>query len=124
LTRKQHDPDWNNKGVISIFNNNTDRGYSKITQVNPITYKYDIVVDGEKHNFYSSWQGKHQMMPDGGFLITSSNQGRVFETNREGNITFEFINEYSENQEYLWLSEARFLPKNYFRDLPVCRHQE
>lgn len=120
LVRRQHDPDWNKKGTITIFNNNMNRGYSNITEVNPVTYEHDIVVDGEKYNFYTWWRGKHQMMPNGGALITSPDQGRVFETDEEGNITFEFLNIYGDNQEYLAISEAQFLPKNYFKELPQC----
>ena len=120
LVRRQHDPDWNKKGTITIFSNNMNRGYSNITEVNPVTYEYDIVLDGEKYNFYTWWRGKHQMMPNGGALITSPDQGRVFETDGEGNITFEFLNVYGENQEYLAISEAQFFPKSYFKELPQC----
>ena len=133
LTRRQHDPDWNDKGTITIFNNNTTRGYCNITELNPVTYEYDVLVYGEPYNFYTMWRGKHQMMPEGGFLITSSDQGRVFETNGEGTITFEFLNTYGDKkehlaksksrlfyQEYMAVSEARFLPKDFFKDLPQC----
>lgn len=120
LTRRQHDPDWNDKGTITVFNNNMHRGFSNIMEVNPNTYEYNIILKGEKYNFYTWWRGKHQMMPNGGFLVTSSEQGRVFETSSEGDITFEFINSYGENQEVLAISEALFLPKNYFKELPQC----
>ena len=120
LVRRQHDPDWNDKGTITIFNNNMHRGYSNITELNPFTYEYEIIVNGETYNFYTWWRGKHEMMPNGGVLITSSDQGRVFETDVNGNITFEFLNTYGDNQEYLAISEARFLPKNFFKELPQC----
>lgn len=120
LTRRQHDPDWNDKGTITIFNNNMHRGYSNITELNPITYEYDILIDGETYDFYTWWRGEHQMLPDGSVLITSPDQGRVLETNGEGNITFEFLNTYGDNQEYLAVSEARFVPENFFQDLPQC----
>ena len=120
LTRRQHDPDWNEKGTITIFNNNTNRGYSNITELNPVTYEYDIIVDGKTYNFYTWWRGNHQMMHNGGVLITSSDQGRVFEIDGEGNLVFEFLNNYGKNQ-YLSISEARFLPKNFFKELPQCK---
>ncbi len=120
LTRRQHDPDWNNRGTITIFNNNMHRGYSNIIEINPETYQYDILVDGRKYDFYTWWRGKHQIMPDGGVLITSPDQGRVFETNKEGDLTFEFLNLYKDNNQYLVISEARFLPINYFEELPQC----
>lgn len=120
LVRRQHDPDWNNKGTITIFNNNMHRGYSNITELNPVTYEHDIIVDGKTYDFYTWWRGKHEMMPNGGILITSPDQGRVFETDGEGNLTFEFLNTYGDNHQYLAISEARFLPKNFFKELPQC----
>jgi hypothetical protein len=120
LTRRPHDPDWNDKGTITIFNNNMHRGYSNIMEVNPVTYKYSIILDGKQYNFYTWWRGKHQIMPDGGILVTSPEQGRVFETDEKGDITFEFLNTYTNDKEYLALSEARYLPNNFFKELPQC----
>jgi len=120
LVRRQHDPDWNDKGTITIYNNNMHRGYSNITELNPITYDYEIIVAGKPYNFYTWWRGKHEMMLNGGALITSPDQGRVFETDREGNLTFEFLNTYGDNHQYLAISEARFLPKNFFKELLRC----
>ena len=121
LTRRQHDPDWNTKGTITIFNNNMHRGYSNIMEIDPATFAHEVVVDGEAYSFYTWYRGKHQRMPDGGFLVTSPEQGRVFETDAAtGDITFEFINTYTEGQEYLAVSEARFLPLDFFTELPQC----
>jgi hypothetical protein len=120
LTRRQHDPDWNDKGTITIFNNNMHRGYSNIMEVNPVSYEHNTIINGEKYSFYTWWRGKHQRMYNGGFLITSSDQGRVFEVDREGNLTFEFLNTYGDNHQYLAISEARFLPKDFFKELPQC----
>lgn len=44
----------------------------------------------------------------------------MFETDAAGDITFEFINTYTEGQEYLAVSEARFLPLDFFTELPTC----
>lgn len=120
LTRRQHDPDWSTEGTITIFNNNMHRDYSNIMEVNPVTYEHNIAVDGKKYNFYTWWRGKHQRLPNGGFLITSADQGRVFEIDGNGEITFEFLNTYKRNQEYLAISEARFLSTDFFEDLPQC----
>jgi hypothetical protein len=120
LTRRQHDPDWNNRGTITIFNNNLHRGFSSIVELDPITYEHKTVIDGARYNFYSSGWGKHQLLPNGGFLVTSSKQGRIFETDREGNITFEFLNVYDKETKALSISEARFLPVDFFKELPIC----
>ncbi len=120
LTRRQHDPDWNDKGTITIFNNNMNRGYSSIVELDPVTNKHKTVVDGRKYKFYSSIRGKHQALPNGGYLITSSTQGRVFEVDAGGNLTFDFLNVYDDNKKYLSISEARFLPPDFFKELPKC----
>lgn len=127
LVRRPHDPDWNFKGTITIFNNNRNRDYSSIVEIDPKTMNHKVVVDGEKFHFYSSIRGKHQLEQNGGYLITSSNQGRVFEVDPEGSVTFEFHNLYgftdrngNLDEKYLVVSEARFLPEDYFKELPVC----
>jgi hypothetical protein len=123
LARRPHDPDWNDRGTITIFNNNSHRGYSSIMELDPATMGFDVAVDGQEYHFYSSIRGKHQLEPDGSYLITSSNQGRVFEVGPKGNVTFEFLNTYGQDgseAEYLVVSEARFLPEDYFKELPKC----
>ena len=115
-TRRQHDPDWNNKGTITVFNNNMHRGYSNIVEINPSGDGKKILVDGKAYTFYTWWRGKHQLLPDGSVLITSPDQGRVFEVNSKGEITFEFLNIYGDKDEYLTLSEALFLPTDYFTE--------
>lgn len=120
LTRRQHDPDWNDKGTMTILNNNMHRGYSSIVELNPRNFKYSHIIKGKEYDFYTWQQGKHQRLFNGGYLITSSQQGRVFEVDKDGNITFEFINTYGKNKRSLTISEARFLPTNYFQELPKC----
>jgi hypothetical protein len=128
LARRPHDPDWNDKGTITIFNNNSHRGYSNIMELHPTTMAYDMVVDGHNYQFYSTIRGTHQLEPTGSYLITSSNQGRVFEVGSNGNVTFEFLNVWGSfknregyiAEEYLAISDARFLPENFFKELPVC----
>jgi hypothetical protein len=126
LTRRQHDPDWNDLGTITIFNNNMNRSYSNIMELDPKTMEYRVLVDGAKYGFYSQIRGNHQYLTDGGVLITSSTQGRVFEVDKKGNVVFEFLNVYETSGEkenaytYLGLSEAKFLPEGFFEDLPKC----
>lgn len=121
LARRQHDPDWNSKGTISIFNNNMHRGFSSIMEIDPVSYQHQTIVDGEKYNFYTWHQGKHQVLEDNGVLVTSPQQGWVFEVNESGEIVFEFLNLYGGKKEFIKVSEARYLPTNFFQELPVCR---
>ncbi len=121
LTRRQHDPDWNDRGTITIFNNNMHREVSHIVEIDPITFRHQIILDGSLYDFYAREKGKHQPLPDNGLLITSSDSGRVFETDATGKVTFEFINRFGENGKVLAVSEARYLPKNFFNELPQCK---
>lgn len=121
LTRRQHDPDWNNRGTITIYNNNMHRHFSNIVEIDPSTNEYKIVVPGQKYSFYSWWRGKHQPLPNGGYLITVPDTGRVFEVNANGEVTFDFLNTYTDDaKELLAIGEARFLPTDYFGELPEC----
>jgi len=121
LARRPHDPDWNSKGTISIFNNNMHRGFSSIVEIDPVSYRHKTLVDGEKYDFYTWHQGKHQVLDTNGVLVTSPQQGWVFETDESGEIVFEFLNYYGGKKEFIKVSEARFLPTNFFKELPVCR---
>jgi hypothetical protein len=77
------------------------------------------VVAGEDHDFYSWRRGKHQELPDGGWLVTSTEQGRVFEVGPDGEIRFEFLNVYDDSR-LLTLAEALWLPLDAFDQRPVC----
>jgi len=120
LVRRPHDPDWNNRGTISIFNNNMHRGYSSIVEIDPVSYEHRIMLDGEKYDFYTWHQGKHQTLKNKGVLVTSPKQGWAFETNESGDIVFEFLNYYGNKTNFLSVSEARFLPVDFFEELPLC----
>lgn len=120
LVRRQHDPDWNDSGTITIFNNNMHKGYSSIVALDPLTYQSKQVVKGKAYGFYTWIRGKHQQVPGGGYLITSTEQGRVFEVDARGEVTFEFINKYGEDNAFLAVSEARFLPLDYFEESKQC----
>lgn len=120
LTRRQHDPDWNDDGTITVFDNNMHREYSRIFTIHPDSYEAEITVDGADYEFYTWHRGKHQRTPGGGFLVTSSDQGRVFELDAQGEMVFEFVNRYDDEGGQLVMSEARWLPPDYFEELPTC----
>ncbi len=121
--RRQHDPDWHESGKIIIFNNNmrvlrnpdpweSDR-FSNIIAIDPNTYKTELRYDGRRDNFHSDKRGKHQVLANNNFLITSTQQGRVIEVTPAGEIVFEFINRYDSNRN-LVVSEAQWIPENFF----------
>ncbi|MCP5381649.1 MAG: hypothetical protein H6912_04710 [Kordiimonadaceae bacterium] len=90
-TKRQHDPDWNPDGTITVFDNRMGADYSRIVSINPTTNEFKVLVEGEKLNFYSRIRGKHQISVDGSIIVTSAQQGRVFELNQEGGKVLEII---------------------------------
>lgn len=120
LVRRQHDPDWNERGTITIFDNNMHRDSSRIMEVDPGTFEANVLLPGEPYQFYSWQRGKHDNVPRGGLLVTSTEQGRVFEVNAEGEVVFDFINRYQSDDKLLVVSEGRFLPNEYFTELTTC----
>ncbi|WP_282608357.1 arylsulfotransferase family protein [Pelagibius sp. Alg239-R121] len=124
---RQHDPDWNPDGTISVFSNN-ERGvgkYSNIISINPQTYEFQTLVDGSNYDFRSSFNGMHQITDRGSVLISSGLQGRLFEVDRNGEVIFDFVNSYSwEHQRALRVSEARYLERDFFsfEGFPTCEN--
>jgi len=100
-----HDARWLGDGRVSIFDNGSERPEGKRSRVlivntktNEIEWEYRSWDNG---SFYSERQGAAQQLPNGNFLVTSSNIGQVFEVTKEGKIVWDFVNPI-------------------IRDLPMC----
>lgn len=118
---RQHDPDWNQGGYISVFSNNErkkQRGFvnhSDISGIDPQSLKSTILLKGADYDFYSSHNGVHEMTSEGTLLVTSAMQGRIFEVNRNKEIVFDFINMYDTVAgDALHVSNAQFLGPDFF----------
>ncbi len=114
---KQHDPDWEPGGLVTVFSNNekAKRPFSDIVAIDPVSFATRLLLDGSAYDFYSSINGDHQLTPYGTRMVTSSTQGWAFEVNPEGEVVFSFLNIYaSETSKALYLSEAMRLAPNYF----------
>lgn len=114
--RRQHDPDWQADGTVTIYDNNMHREFSRLLKFDPSTYgPGDVIVDGKDTDFYTWVQGKHQITASGSALITIPRQGRVIEIGSNGTTDFEFINGYDgEMGKRLFVSEAIRVPSDYF----------
>ncbi len=119
---QQHDADWQPDGTITVFDNRYDFspygrhfGGSNIISVDPktdtIRYLYG---KGADQHFYTPVQGDHQVLPNGNVLINESSAGRAFEVTPNGDIVWEYINRYSD-EEVFRLRDATRYPPDYFQ---------
>ncbi len=111
--KRQHDPDWVHTGRISIYDNRANRDYSQIVTIEPKSYRLEVVFDGRMNDFYSRIRGKHQLTEAGNLIVTSTQQGRVFEVNPDGAIVLEIFNTKAKSEEYNYtVSQAIWRPFN------------
>lgn len=118
---RQHDPDFQPNGTISIFNNRMDNttagsvfGGSNIMVIDPASRKTRVVYEGSPENpFYTEGMGKHQFLPNGNILITEAEGGRFFEVDEKGEIVWEFINRF-DGKHIAEVQEATRIPEDFF----------
>jgi len=88
---KQHHPTLLENGNILLFDNGPSRGYSRVIEVDPGLKRIEWEFKAHPpEKFFSSTRGACQRLPNGNTLITESNNGRVFEITREGEMVWEF----------------------------------
>lgn len=125
---RQHDPEFNADGTLTVFNNNAYRSglagervrsqdtprTSNILRVDPATGETTHVF-GEKEGqlILTHVLGKHDLTPAGGYIITEFEAGRALEIDDKGNIVWDYINYY--NDDFVAeITEARVFPPSYF----------
>lgn len=87
---RQHDPDFEPDGTISVYDNQMALGASRILKIVPATREVSTVYEGtEQEPFYSFRRGKHQILPNGNVLVTEAEAGRVFEATPDGELVWE-----------------------------------
>jgi len=90
----QHMPRMLEDGNILIFDNGKHvRDYSRVIELDPV--EKEIVWEyraDPPQSFFTAESGAAQRLPNGNTLITESNQGRVFEVTKEGEIVWEWYN--------------------------------
>lgn len=124
---RQHDPDFNDDGTITVFNNNTfhsllEKGIPRaempaLSEIDRVDFSDGAVEriygNRESEEFLTIFRGKHDVTPDGGLLIVESESGRVFEVSANGKIVWEYINRYDDSR-VAKVTDARLYADDYF----------
>jgi hypothetical protein len=111
---KQHDPDFQPDGTITVFDNRSGSGASRIMRVDPRSDIVDVLFAGSQAAPFYSWRrGKHQLLPGGHILVTETEAGRVFEVAADGGIVWERDMGWDADRN-LVVTEARHLPPDFF----------
>ncbi len=114
--QRQHDPDWLASGEIMVLNNRMSRDFSEVITIDPDTFDITVMLDGRKHEFYTRIRGKQKLLDHGTLIVTSPQQGRAFEVNRDGDVVFEVVNLKPGNEATNYvISELKWLPRDYFK---------
>lgn len=118
---RQHDPDFEPGGTITIFDNKDDYphggahlGGSEVVELDPGTGTTRRLYGGTpEEEMNSRIQGKQQMLPNGNLLITQSGGGRLLEVTESGEIVWELVNRYDEERLGVVTQATRY-PPPYF----------
>lgn len=130
---KQHDPDIDDEGNLYVYDNRTgiDQldhahyqfepqrfGYTRILKIDPVTRNIETAFEGSKEQpFFSSIQGRVQVLENNNLLIVEPEGGRVFEVDAESKL---IVWEYRNVLRPGWVgrvSDADRYPRNMFNFL-------
>jgi len=120
---RQHDPDFQPDGTITVFNNNSDDtergeilGGSNLLSIQPSLPGRPVqIIYGDKpgQSFFTNTQGKHQVLDNGNILIAEYYGGRAMEVTADGETVWQFINVYDE-ENVAKISDALRYAEDYF----------
>ena len=126
---RQHDPEFTPGGTIVVYNNNTYMStfgttrwttpvsaprVSNVLAVDPVSGESKVLWGGQKgQELLSVVRGNVDITPVGGLQIVEFEGGRVIETDSAGNVVWEYVNQYDEDN-VAELIDAHVYPASYF----------
>ncbi|APX14036.1 arylsulfotransferase family protein [Tateyamaria omphalii] len=118
---KQHDPDFEPDGTITVFDNATGAMQSRILRIDPRDRRVTVDFAGtEDEPFYTWRRGKHQTLPNGNLLLTEAEHGRLLEVSGDGEVVWTHDMVWDEDSNLI-VTEARHVSEDFFTNgLPSC----
>lgn len=118
---KQHDPDFHADGTITIFDNATGTGRSRIRRIDPQDGAMTVEFAGSDDVPFYTWRrGKHQYLPNGNVLLTNAEHGKVLEIDPQGRVVWSRDMVWDETHNLI-ITEARYVSETFFdAGLPTC----
>ena len=111
---RQHDPDFQPDGTITVFDNRLDLGQSQIVRIDPLSGEWASLFRGsDEIPFYTRMRGQHQLLENGNLLLTPANSGRVLEVSPQGKLVWEYQNVFDETRNGV-VSMAMLVPEDFF----------
>lgn len=102
IWNQQHDPHFQADGTIILFDNQYDKkappplqkyAQSRIIEFDPDDMEIEWQYFGTDEQPFASWaRGELQVLPNNNVLVTDSHNGRLFETTRDHEIVWEYVN--------------------------------
>ncbi len=121
---KQHDPDFQPDGTITVYDNATGSGQSKIRRIDPKDDTLSVDFAGsDALPFYSWRRGKHQVLENGNLLLTEAEHGRILEVDPDGRPVQERHMVWDAESNVI-VTEARHVPPDFFGGgAPSCNRE-
>jgi len=119
----QHNPTVLDNGNILVFDNGRHRilapDYSRVIEINPKTNEVEWEYTANPpSDFYGSFMGGAQRLPNGNTLICEAPHGRFFEVTPEGETVWEYVNPFYHGFQRFGRTNMVFRAMRYGHDYP------
>ncbi|WP_276256020.1 aryl-sulfate sulfotransferase [Halomontanus rarus] len=93
----QHLPHVLENGNLLIFDNGTERGWSRVLELDPLTEEIVWEYTGSpKEDFFSKYIAGARRLPNGNTLICEGWKAHCFEVTPDGEIVWDFVSPFGE----------------------------
>ncbi|WP_162989912.1 aryl-sulfate sulfotransferase [Natronorubrum halophilum] len=94
----QHLPHVLENGNVLVFDNGTERGYSRVLELDPLTEEIVWEYTGSpKEEFFSKYISGARRLPNGNTLICEGGKTHLFEVTPDGEVVWDFVSPFGES---------------------------